>query len=224
MAARLPAAQVAELAAVGGHGRLFDITPQFSPHPVALVALTTTLAGALRPSIGIACRGRWDDAVDKAFVEACQGTVFVGHRLAARPDLVGMAPDAVTGFDEHALYYGANPERWEQLPLLRHARCSPRPEDAAAAGSGHAAELAELSAALQSAGVQLAYRELTTVDLNQLGLRVVRVVAPQLTPLHHDHRWPFLGGRAADVAWRDPDAHVRRGDRSWPSPHPHALG
>ena len=78
--------------------------------------------------------------------------------------------------------------------------------------------------ALGRAGVRTCYRELTTPDARQLGLRVVRVVAPELTPLHHDHRWPFLGGRTADAEWRYPDARHRAGDRPFPSPHPHALG
>ncbi|NNE12875.1 MAG: hypothetical protein HKN41_11605, partial [Ilumatobacter sp.] len=64
------------------------------------------------------------------------------------------------------------------------------------------------------------YRELTTVDCNQLGLRVVRVVAPALTPLHHDHRWPFLGGTTPDVKRRYPD--LEPGE--FPSPFPHGLG
>jgi ribosomal protein S12 methylthiotransferase accessory factor len=71
--------------------------------------------------------------------------------------------------------------------------------------------------------VRLLYRELTPVDCNQLGLRVVRVVSPDLAPLHHDHRWPFLGGRTADVGWRYADAPERSAG-SFPSPHPHALG
>lgn len=213
-----------EFAALGGEARVFDLTPAFSPHPVALVAGTTYLAGRPRPSLGIACRARWSDAVEKAFVECCQGTVFVGHLLAARPDLYGMGPDRVTGFDEHAVYYGANPGQWTEVPLLRFAAAATPPADSPAADSSDADQLRELTTKMAAAGARLLYRELTTVDCNQIGLRIVRVVAPELTPLHHDHRWPYLGGRAADVRWRYPDADQRTGGRSWPSPFPHALG
>ena len=153
-----------------------------------------------------------------------QGTVFVGHTLAARPDMVGMPPKAVTGFDEHAVYYGANPDRWPQVPLLRHARHAPAPPTAPGPAGRPADELRALVGALRQAGVRLYYRELTGIDANQLGLRVVRVLSPELAPLHHDHRWPFLGGRTADVAWRYADAAARAGGRTFPSPHPHALG
>jgi len=71
--------------------------------------------------------------------------------------------------------------------------------------------------------VRLLYREVTTVDCNQLGLRVVRVLSPNLAPLHHNHRWPYLGGRTPDVGWRYADA-ADRAAGPFPSPHPHALG
>ena len=90
----------------------------------------------------------------------------------------------------------------------------PRPDD----------EIAALVDALTAAGVRLYYRDLTTVDVNQLGITVVRVLSPDLTPIHHDHRWPFIGGRANDLQWRYPDGEERRGNRAFPSPFPHALG
>lgn len=213
-----------ELAALGGGARVFDLTPRFSPHPVAIVAGEVALAGRRRPSIGIACRATWADAVEKAFVECCQGIVFVGHRLTARPELFGLDAGRVTGFDEHAIYYAANPQRWAEVPLLRHAVPAPRPGDAPSAGAGDVTELEELVMTLAGAGVRSLYRDLTTADANQAGVRVVRVVTPALTPLHHDHRWPYLGGRTVDIGWRYPDAARRGGDRPFPSPFPHALG
>ena len=220
-------ALAAEVAPLGGCVRAFDCTPSFSSHPVALVAGTLPLAGAPRHSLGVACRATWAEAVERAYLELLQGTVFVGHLLSAHPELVGMTPEAVTGFDEHAVYYAAAPHRWDAVPLLRHARPSPAPRGPGAdpvTTDDPTEQLHRLVTALDGAGVRLYYRELTTVDCNQLGLRVVRVLSPDLTPLHHDHRWPFLGGTTADVEWRYPDADRRRGGRPFPSPHPHALG
>lgn len=217
-------ASLAGLAGLGGEVRAYDITPAFSPHPVALVTGSAALLGAARHSLGVACRATWADAVEKAYLECCQGLVFVGHVLPARPDLRTLRPEDVTGFDEHAVYYSAEPGRWADLPLHRFAVAAPAPADAPAAGRGDAAELRELLDALHRAGVQVLYRELATPESVQLGVRVARVVTPELTPLHHDHRWPFLGGRADDARWRYPDAPERTGGRTFPSPHPHALG
>lgn len=213
---------VAEVAPLAGRVRAFDCTQQFNPHPVAVVAGTVPLAGAPRHSLGVACRATWAEAVERAYLEFLQGTVFVGHTLASHPELVGLAPSAVTDFDEHAVYYAVNPDRWDDVPLLRHAVRSAAPSGRA--DGDVAGQLRRLVSSLARAGVRLYYRELTSDDCNQLGLRVVRVLSPDLAPLHHDHRWPFLGGRTTDVAWRYPDAEARRGGRTFPSPHPHALG
>jgi ribosomal protein S12 methylthiotransferase accessory factor len=213
-----------DVTALGGRCRAFDLTQDFSPHPVAMVTGTLPLAGAPRHSLGLACRATWAEAVDKAYLEMLQGTVFVGHQLTANPQLRGIPSDAVTGFDQHAIYYAANPELWDELPIHRAARPATCPHDATAtAEDDPAGQLHELVRTLTAAGVRLFYREVTTVDCNQLGLRVVRVLSPDLAPLHHNHRWPYLGGRTPDARSRYADA-ADRAAGPFPSPHPHALG
>ncbi len=209
-------------AEVGGDRRVYDLTPGHSPHPVAAVTGTLHLEGWPRHSLGLACRSRWDDAVERATLEMVQGTMFVGQLLRRRPDLVGLPVDRVTGFDEHAVYYAANPRLWAELPIHLQAEWADPPRDRSGPSVAH--ELLDLVEALHAAGFRTFYRDLTTVDVNQLGVTVVRVLSPDLTPIHHDHRWPFIGGRAADLAGRYPDGVRRRGSRSFPSPYPHALG
>lgn len=201
---------------LGGWLQAFDLTQRWSPHPVAAVFGMVPLEGRPRFSLGLACRSSWAEAVRKAELECLQGTVFAGFEMARHPELVGLVPDDVTDFDRHAAYYTARPDEVACLPLLQSIP-SPEPE----APSSDETELATLVAALADAGIQLLGRELTTIDLHQIGLRVVRVLSPQLTPIHHDHRAPFLGGTTADRAWRYPDL---RGVGTYPSPHPHPLG
>lgn len=207
---------------LGGDQRVYDLTPAFSPHPVAMVTGTLELHGHPRHSLGVACRSTWADAVERATLEMLQGTMFVAQLLSRRPELAGIPADQVNGFDEHAIYYAANPRAWAEIPVHRHAEWAPVPPESAP--SDPAEELQHLTAALVANGVRLAYRDLTTVDVAQLGITVARVLSPDLTPIHHDHRWPFLGGRADDLTWRYPDGHHRRGGRRFPSSFPHALG
>lgn len=210
--------------ALGSAMRVFDLTPRFSPHVVVMVTGSAPLSGQPRVSLGLACRASWSEAVDKAALECAQGIVFAGHVLTRQRHLIGIHPSLVNGFDEHAVFYAANPSWWNAVPLHRHARAAGAPADAPCSGAGHERELHELVDALAGSGIGVYYRELSSADVRQVGLRVVRVVAPGLTPLHHDHRWPFLGGRAADVAQRYPDWSKRQDGRSWPSPFPHGLG
>lgn len=207
---------------LGGRLRVFDITPDFSPHPVAIVTGTLPLQGLQRHSMGVACRPAWDEAVERAELECLQGITFVGQKLAREPDLHELTAATTRNFDHHAVYYAANPEQWEDLPLHRFAEPFAPPATDNPGSSGEL--LRELVTRLRAAGVRLLYRDLSTIDIRQLGLTAVRVLSPELTPIHHDHQWPFLGGRASDLSFHYADGSARSAGRRYPSPFPHGLG
>jgi len=217
----LPQALVEPVEDRGGWVVVLDITPEFSPHKVALVAGNLPIEGRPRYSIGAACRSRWEDAADKAYLEWTQGVIFAGHRAKREAGLSFQSADDVRTFDDHAVYYTVHPDRWDELPLLRN------PQEPISIGSPDPAKstaeaLALLVEHLNHSGVRLFYRDLTLGDLKQIGLRVCRVLSPDLTPIHADHCWPHLGGRSSDLLWRYPWAADQ--PIIFPSPHPHPLG
>lgn len=211
--------QATDVAEMGGWLRAYDLTPAWSPHPVAAVLGMVPLEGEPRCSMGLACRGRWTDAVIKAEQECLQGTVFAGYEVRREPRHRQLEPHEVSDFDRHAVYYSARPERFNPLPIFRGTATAP--PAGVPAGTSVSEQLRGLVAVLADAGIDIYGRELTTIDLHQIGLRVVRVLAPSLTPIHHDHRLPFLGGTTADRAWRYPDLEPLG---TFPSPYPHPLG
>ncbi len=242
----LPGRYTDDVAALGGQVTCIDATPAYSPHPVALVAGSLSLRGTARYSLGAACRSTWEAAVEKAYLEWVQGVFFVGAYLGQHPGLRFDSYDDVDSFDAHAVYYTTAPREWANVALL-HGRSappppacpgrdgghSPRPPQAARAGAGGASrsagrhtstaeELERLVTHLAAAGVRLWYRDLTTVDLRQLGMHAVRVLSPDLTPIFCHPRMPFLGGRTADVLWRYPWAESV--ELRYPNPMPHPLG
>lgn len=172
--------------------------------------------------MGVACRPAWDEAVERAELECLQGITFVGQKLAREPDLHELTAATTRNFDHHAVYYAANPEQWEDLPLHRFAEPFAPPATDNPGSSGEL--LRELVTRLRAAGVRLLYRDLSTIDIRQLGLTAVRVLSPELTPIHHDHQWPFLGGRASDLSFHYADGSARSAGRRYPSPFPHGLG
>lgn len=213
-----------ELAPLGGRVVAYDITPKYSPHPVACVAGSIPLRGRSRNSIGLACRASWAEAVEKAFLEFVQGTMFVGHQLARVPQLEQLQPETCTGFDEHAVFWTVHDDQWRNIPLHANADdhlVAPINETQTLTQASTSDQLAELCQHLSTSGIRLYYRLLPTPGLDQIGLRVVRVLSPDLVPLHHNHNWPFLGGTAADLKSRYPNAKPLT---SFPSPYPHALG
>jgi ribosomal protein S12 methylthiotransferase accessory factor len=204
----------------GGQVVCVDATPAYSAFPVAVVAGALPVRGRPRIALGAACRARWEDAVEKAYLEWAQGTVYAGHIVRERPTLRFANYADVTSFEDHAAYYTVQPEQWPAVPLPHGAPAPGAPVEAQ--GATPAAQLAEALARLREHGVRVYYRDLTTIELRQLGLTCVRVLSPDLTPIHCDQRWPFLGGRAADALWRYPWA--RDCPRMFPNPLPHPLG
>lgn len=197
------------------HGtQAFDLTPAYSPHPVIAVAGSLPIAGRPRPTLGLACRATVAEAVRKAYEEWVQGTVFIEVWLARNGDT---PIEEATDFDKHAAYYATRPAEWDALPWWHGIETEP-PADSAALGVE--AELTELVHALDHNGIRLAYRELTTPELAAVGLHCVRVLSPDLAPLHADHRWPHLAGRTRELDWRYP--HASPG--VFPNPAPHPLG
>jgi len=204
---------VAAVRARGGAVEAWDLTQRWNPCPVVAVTGELPLRGFRRLSLGAACRATQADAVDKALREWIQGVIFVGHQLDERPRA---ALDVPRTFVEHGLFYSVNPHQWPNIPLR-----NPEPEPVPVPVPESAIDFPSLLHTLAAAGIRLYYRDLTTPDVAALGLTVVRVLAPALTPLAADHRWPSLGGRALDHRWRWPD---RAPVGAIPNPLPHALG
>jgi ribosomal protein S12 methylthiotransferase accessory factor len=204
----------------GGLAICIDATPAYSVFPVAIVTGSLPLRGHPRISLGAACRATWDEAVEKAYLEWVQGIVFAGQYYAYHPSVrYGTYRDVKT-FDDHAVYYTVHPQEWQKVALIRGQQATHGPPSAR--GQTTAQLLAEALAQLRAHQVRIYYRDLTTPDLRQMGLAVMRVLSPDLTPIHCDQAFPFLGGKTADVLWRYPWAEHQQ--LTFPNPLPHPLG
>jgi ribosomal protein S12 methylthiotransferase accessory factor len=215
-AIKLPDKYLEKVKNLHGEVYAFDFTPAYSLFPVVAIAGGIPKRGKWRYSLGVACRETFDQALDKAFLEWCQGVFFAG----VYPHYVETnrlnKPSDVKSFDDHAIYYTQNPDEWQSLPLFRNKNKTTRPVMAA-----HGASLEKAVQKLNKAGLRLFYRDLTTVDGLQAGVRVVRVLSPDLIPINSHHDWPFIGGTAENVKLRFPwSSHHTQ----FPSSHPHPLG
>ena len=208
----------------GGELAVFDLTQAWNPHPVIAVAGGMPCQGRPRHVLGIACRATAGAALHKALMEWAQSLAFAAHLAARQSGSLPREPERLRRFDEHAVFYTLRPELWRQTALLAHAESAGRAAPAPVADEGIASPAEAVHGvveALGAHGVDLYYRELTTVDVAACGLRVVRVLSPQLSGLHADERAPFLGGRCGDVAWRYPGSTRHT---VFPNPLPHPLG
>src|SRR5262249_9449280 len=149
------------VAELGGDVACIDATPEYSPHPVALVCGQLPLRGHPRYSLGAACRETWAAAAEKAYLEWLQGVTFAGYYLAHDRRGRCDAPGDVRTFDDHAVYYTLHPDEWPELPLLRGETVARREPEPAAATTIEEA-LAALAAGLTRHGLAVYYRNLTT--------------------------------------------------------------
>lgn len=207
----------AEVSRLGGEFTLFDLTPAYSPFPVAAVMGGIPKRGTWRYSLGVACRTSWEAAAEKAFLEWNQGVLFAGI-YGEFVDVSGLIEyRQVRSFDQHAMFYTCNPEHWPKLPILQHDGSlhpapsrEPGPEPLVAARQ-----------ALGKAGIRVLYRDITTIDALQAGLHVVKTLSPDMAQIYAHEEWPLCGRVEGMLPQRYPD---RVQESRFPNRMPHPLG
>ena len=216
----MPPALRDEVAPFGADVRAFDLTPAYSPFPVIAVAGGIRKRGAWRYSLGVACRETWEDALEKAYLEWNQGVLFAGiygkHADTSSID----DPATVRTFDEHAIFYTLHPELWHSLPFFA---LRDELNDVSLPGVSMTTDdaLGAVRTAFADHHIRLYFRDLTTVDADQLGVRVVRATSPDLAPIFAHQEWPLLAGLDDALASRYPWAPT---GLPFPNPMPHPLG
>ena len=209
-----------ELNKLSGEVYAFDLTPKYSPFPVIAVAGGIMKQGKWRYSLGVACREDLSSAMDKAYLEWNQGIMFAG----IYGDYVDTGKisdlDKLKTFDEHAIFYTLNPDLWNTLPLfaLKHKISKPT-----LYGKSRSIDesLEIIRKKLKLHNIRLYYRDLTTIDVQQLGLSVVRVASPDLAQIFAHQEWPLINKVDKLLASRYPKAKKLV---KFPNLMPHPLG
>jgi ribosomal protein S12 methylthiotransferase accessory factor len=200
---------------------LFDITSDIPVFCAFAIMRRPSESGPVH-LVGAAARLTAGDALKKALLEAGQEISYVRFLMHDMPD---WQPDPdyanVKTFDEHFMVYNKRPELIDEAFEFCHgttavARASQLPADATGRPRGDCERLVER---LGARGHEVIVVDITTPDIADLDLHVVRVMVPGLVPLHGDHNWPFLG--VPRLHERAGAVLARRGDRAFnPFPHP----
>ena len=215
-----PSPLVSEVAKLSGEFTVLDLTPAYSPFPVAAVMGGIPKRGVWRYSLGVACKHDRDSAVNKAYLEWNQGVLFAGV-YGELADVSRIQKDTeLHSFDEHAMYYTLYPELWPKLPILREKNAPYAPSLRTAPEDPRRA-LDVTRKALADAGIRVYYREVSTIDAIQAGLRVVKALSPDMALIHSHDAWPFLHKVDGMVESRYPG---RGAESQFPNLKPHPLG
>ncbi|MET0553031.1 MAG: YcaO-like family protein [Vicinamibacteria bacterium] len=148
-------------------------------------------------SVGASCHLDPETALLKAVVESAHARLWMKQIIRSRPD---WRPDAdyanVRTFEDHVLAY-----RWPHVQaeldfLTDDARPVLSTDAVPCRATGHAARDLEACVALVArSGLEPIRVDVTTEDVAELGLHVVKTLVPGLQEINGRHDLRFLGGR-----------------------------
>jgi ribosomal protein S12 methylthiotransferase accessory factor len=175
-------------------------------------------------AVAAATHPRPDVAVNKSLEELAHTRKFARQVMDYTPslpvDVAGGHPE-ILDQKHHLRFYCPQPAKrfaafaWAAQEERPFGEIAPVPPDPAKG------QLAAVVAKVEAAGLDVIARDLTTPDVAELGLAVVRVVVPGLHPLFMGHHNRALGGRRLyEVPRRLGLGGVAPGEPDNPYPHP----
>jgi ribosomal protein S12 methylthiotransferase accessory factor len=132
-------------------------------------------------------------------------------------------PNDVKSFDDHTLFYGERHAARQASFLDASDRRTPTRYVDCVEGTTPRAQIAALERRLSARGCSAYAIDVTSPDVAELGLHVVRVVAPELCPLDAAHAVRFLGGSRLSRAAFDAGLSSRTFDFDDLNPLPHPF-
>lgn len=179
--------------------RFFDLTNDLHV-PVVMCMLCDTGAhtGGRRYSIGVAARSDFLLAAEKAFYEAA-GERLRLYQLCLQPDYQAFQStvtlDQIRDFSEHSLLYTL-PDYISQLDALWQCPVVPQVAQTTVSLPSEVRHcLRHLLLRFNQLDYDVYVVPLDTPETKAAGIRICRMLIPELIQLNADHRSPFYGSR-----------------------------
>ena len=198
----------------------YDLTTDLGL-PVFMVICRGTGPRGPLVAVGAACHPDARSALRKAAMESSQDRAYVRMLIERDPAWLPAADFSnVTDFSLHARLYSASPALARRG--LEFLEGNPETTSRARFEPGGSESVAiPITAALKLPGITGAAVDLTPPWAATLGLRVARVVLPDLMPLHGNHTLRYLAHpRLARAERCFPRARLTHKRPLWPYPHP----
>ncbi|MCY4516983.1 MAG: YcaO-like family protein [Acidimicrobiaceae bacterium] len=205
--------------------RIFDITLDI-PVPCVLGILRRPMEYGPAVCVASVTRTSPRGAIAKCVREIGQGMPYMRY---LRNQLADWEPATdhsdVRTFDHHYTLYSKRPQLIERnLKFCNDAIRAVRLTDLPDVSTGRPlGDIKTLVRMLDAIGHEVLALDITTPDVSDVGLRVVRVLVPGLVPLHGNHNFPYLGVERLHTV----PAKLRWADDGWepsssinPDPHP----
>lgn len=218
----VPGSVRAHYARFGVDVRVFNLSSDLSPHVMMAVALDR-LGHGPAAVIGLGCHLDPAAALIRALFEVCQARPGEARRYVDNPphQRLRQHRDVVT-LEDHSAFFTVAAHLGELAFLLDNGRRQRLEELPNHAGGSIRRDLATCVDTLTRAGARVLYADLTTPDVRDRGIRVVRTLATGLQPIHFGWGEERLGGdRLYEVPARLGHGGGRRSEADLnPCPHP----
>jgi ribosomal protein S12 methylthiotransferase accessory factor len=161
--------------------------------PCALGVVRSSVAGEAPVGVGAGAAPTIERAVEKALDEALRVRSWARSIRGKAPNWAGSDPRVRT-FEDHVRFY-AYDENTQLTTFLDGSGVTRDVHDVSPLGPGVSATIRALCERLAGRSASAYAVDVTAPDVRAAGLRVVKVVSPELCALDVDHEARQLGGR-----------------------------
>jgi ribosomal protein S12 methylthiotransferase accessory factor len=169
---------------------------EYSYTPTFVTFIFFKEKGKLFQSVGSSSRLHIEDALIKSCIEAYQGIEYAKICYREHEEILKNIEDfsVVNNFEKHFAFYNVNPNLGIKSPIIKDA-LDWKSNFTNKINDEYAHHIIKINPEeIQKKGIkQMYYSELTTPDVEQLGIKVVKVITPQLHLLTGNFNYPYLG-------------------------------
>jgi ribosomal protein S12 methylthiotransferase accessory factor len=175
--------------------RVFRMYTDIESWVMLAVALDQTGSGPAA-IVGLGCDGSPWRALEKSVFEICQSHSGEAHRYREEPPHERLRkPENVRTLVDHSAWFTIREHLGGLSFLLDNGRSERLADLPDYSAPNLRQELERCITSLQRAGCKTLYADLTTPDIRDFGLRVVRAIATGLQPIHFGYGEERLAGR-----------------------------
>ena len=172
---------------------IYDITLDIHIPTYFVVSIGASSIGQIF-CVGMASHLDGEKALLKALIESAQGRPYLRYEFFSEPNWSFRDDfEDINFFRDHARVYTRRPDLIKYLGFCTSYNGNYAETIPDLSTGNLENDVQKVISFLKQRNLEPLVVDLTTPDIEKVGLSVVRVLVPGLQPLHGDHRYPFLG-------------------------------
>ncbi|MDH6310948.1 ribosomal protein S12 methylthiotransferase accessory factor [Dysgonomonas sp. PFB1-18] len=142
-----------------------------------------------------ASRSSYRESLEKTILELGQSVPFFRWQLEEKKDWNPQSFNQIKEFDDHPIFYQKRPDLWHVYDKFLTAKETKTVNFENKFEGDKKEEIRRIVQIFKDKNYNVLFKDLTTVDMAELGIYVVRVLVPQLLQLGGIYPYYYLGGK-----------------------------